>query len=54
MKYIRLDHFEKLLELIDKRDSFADWTDNYEKYTKKVKNTVAWIERNAKEIKNDV
>jgi hypothetical protein len=50
MKYIRLDHFETLLELIDKRDRYEFWTDEHEKYTKKVKNTVAWLERNAKEI----
>ncbi|AIW03184.1 hypothetical protein CPT_Mater27 [Bacillus phage Mater] len=49
-KYVRLDHVQELLKLIKHRDSFMDWTDNYDKFNKKVFNTVAFIERNAKEF----
>lgn len=49
-KYVQLIHVQELLKLIRKRDSFMDWTESYEKYDKKVKNTIEWIERNAKEM----
>lgn len=48
-KYVKLKHVQELLALIKTRDSFMDWTDSYEKYDKKVKNTIQWLERNAKE-----
>lgn len=47
-KYIRLDHFQKFMELLNNRDRNYDWSDEYEKYDKKVKNTIEWLERNAK------
>ncbi|MCI3197763.1 hypothetical protein GXP75_19245 [Bacillus sp. HU-1818] len=47
-KYVKLIHVRELLNLIKTRDSFYDWSDSYEKYDKKVKNTVEWLERNAK------
>ena len=47
-KYVRLDHVQELLKLIGTRDSFNDWTYEYDKANKKVSNTVAFIERNAK------
>lgn len=49
-KYVRLDHVQELLKLIGTRDSFNDWTYEYDKANKKVSNTVAFIERNAKEF----
>lgn len=49
-KYVKWKHVEELLKLIRIRDGFHDWSDEYEKYNKKVKNTVAWLERNAEEI----
>lgn len=49
-KYVKLKHVQELLKLIETRDSFYDWSEDYEKYDKKVKNTTAWIERNAREI----
>ncbi|EEK75654.1 hypothetical protein bcere0009_54900 [Bacillus cereus R309803] len=36
--------------MIKKRDSFYEWSGEYEKYDKKVKNTIEWLERNAKAI----
>lgn len=49
-KYVKLEHVQELLKLIYKRDGYYDWSSDYEKYDKKVKNTTAWLERNAKEI----
>jgi hypothetical protein len=49
-KWVQLKHVQKLVALIKKRDSFYDWSDEYEKYDKKVKNTIEWLERNAKEV----
>ncbi len=48
-KYVKLKHVQELLKLIRIRDSFYDWSDEYAKQDQKVKNTVAWLERNAKE-----
>ncbi|MGV4321232.1 hypothetical protein [Bacillus mojavensis] len=47
-KYVELKHVQELLKLIRKRDGFYDWSSDYEKYDKKVKNTIEWLERNAK------
>lgn len=49
-KYVKLKHVQELMKLIKTRDRFMDWTDEFEKYDKKVKNTIEWIERNAKEV----
>lgn len=49
-KYVKWKHVQELLKLIKTRNSFMDWTDSYERYDKKVKNTVEWLENNAKEI----
>ncbi|MFJ5625422.1 hypothetical protein ACIQD3_22595 [Peribacillus loiseleuriae] len=49
-KYVKLKHVTELIELINKRDSFYDWSDEHEKYHNKVKNTIEWLERNAKVI----
>lgn len=49
-KYVELQHVQELLKLIRTRDRFMDWSNEYEKYDKKVKNTVEWLERNAKEM----
>jgi hypothetical protein len=49
-RYIELKFVQELLKLIRKRDSYYDWSTDYEKYDKKVKKTIEWIERNAKEM----
>jgi len=49
-KYVRLDHIQELLKLIGTRDSFNDWTYEYDKANQKVSNTVAFIKRNAKTL----
>jgi hypothetical protein len=49
-KYVKWKHVQELIRLIKIRDSFMDWTDNYEIEDKKVKNTIEWLERNAKVI----
>lgn len=49
-KYVKLKHVEELLKLIKARDRFYDWSDEYEKYSNKVDNTIEWLKRNAKEI----
>jgi hypothetical protein len=49
-KYVKLEHVQELIKLIRARDCYMDWTNEYEKYDKKVKNTIEWIERNAKEV----
>lgn len=48
MKYIELEKFQILVGLVKSRDMFHDWSREYEKLDKKVKNTVEWLERNAK------
>lgn len=48
-KYVKLEHVQELVKLIKTRDSFNDWSDKYEEYDKKVKNTIEWIERSAKD-----
>lgn len=50
MKYVRLQHVQELVALIKKRDKFNDWSTEYKKYDNKIKNTIDWLERNAKEI----
>jgi hypothetical protein len=49
-KYVKLEHVQELLKLIKTRDSYHDWSDEYEKYDRKIKKTIQWLERNAKEI----
>lgn len=49
-KYVKLKHVEELLALIHTRDGFHDWSTSYEKYDRKVKNTIEWLKRNAKEL----
>jgi hypothetical protein len=49
-KYVKWKHVKELLALIKRRDMVYDWSDDYEKYDRKVKTTVEWLERNAKEI----
>lgn len=46
-KYVKLKHVQELLNLIKTRDSFYSWSSSYEKYNKKVENTIEWLERNA-------
>lgn len=48
-KYVKLKHVQELIQLIRTRDSFHDWSTEYAKYDRKVKNTIEWLERNAKE-----
>lgn len=49
-KFVKWKHVKELIDLIHKRDGYCDWMDEYEKYDKKVKNTIVWLERNAKEF----
>lgn len=49
-KYVELKHVKELLKLIKTRDSFYDWSNEYERYDNKVRNTIEWLERNAKRI----
>lgn len=47
-KYVKLQHVQELLKLMDKRDSYYDWSDVFLGYHQKVKNTIEFVERNAK------
>mgnify|MGYP000898981591 CR=1 FL=1 len=49
-KYVKLKHVKELMKLIKEKDRHEHWTDEYEKYDKKVNNTIQWLERNAKSI----
>lgn len=49
-KYVKLKHVKELMKLIEERDSWEHWTDEYEKYDKKVDNTNQWLYRKAKTI----
>ena len=47
-KYIELKCVHELVKLMDKRNNVYDWSDEYEKYDRKIKKTIEWMERNAK------
>lgn len=49
-KYVKLKHVKQLIKLIKLRDCYFDWSNEYEKYNRKVENTIEWLERNAKVI----
>lgn len=46
-KYVKLIDVKNVLDLIQKRDSFHDWSLSYEEYDKKVKIAIAILEQNA-------
>lgn len=46
-KYVKLEDVQELLNLIEIRDMFFDWSNNFEEYDKKVKAKIEWIEKNA-------
>lgn len=48
-QYVKLKHVEELLNLFKARDSFHDWSKDYEAYDTKIRNTIDWLKRNAKE-----
>ena len=48
--FVKLSNFEELLKLIEKRDGYYDWSQEYDKEDKKVKNTIEWLRRNAKSL----
>jgi len=50
IKYVKLEHVEELLKLIETRDRYMDWTNEYERLNKKVDNTIDWLKRNAKTV----
>lgn len=49
-KYIEWKCVESLIELMEKRDSHYDWSDEYEKYHKKIKKSIEWMKNNTKEF----
>lgn len=49
-KYVKLIQVEELLKLIDKRDKYYDWSDEYEKYDRKIAKTVEWLREQAIDI----
>lgn len=49
-KYVKLKDVKELLKLIKNRDSFNDWSIQYENYDAKVKVAVEQLEQNAVEI----
>jgi hypothetical protein len=49
-KYVKWKHVQELISLIKARDCYMDWSTEYEKQDRKVKNTIEWLERNAKEM----
>ncbi|WP_335379226.1 hypothetical protein [Bacillus pumilus] len=49
-KWVKLKHVQELLELMDKRDTYDPWHIQHDKYHRKVKKTIEWIKRNAKEV----
>ena len=46
-KYVKLQDVQELLNLIETRESFFDWSDSFEEYDRKVKAKIEWIEKNA-------
>lgn len=49
-KYVKLKHVKELLKLIEKRDEYPVWSDGYDKYDRKVKVTIEWLELHAKDM----
>lgn len=47
-QYVKLKHVQQLINLYEERSKVYDWSDAYGQYSKKIENTVAWLERNAK------
>lgn len=50
-KYVELKHVKELIELYRSRDSFNDWSNQYEEYDKEVKKKIEFLDLNAKELK---
>jgi hypothetical protein len=48
VKYVRLQHVQELVSLYKKRDRFEWWSDEHEKYDRKIEKTIAWLKHNAK------
>lgn len=46
--YVELKHVQELVKLMKARDCFHDWSKEYDEYDEKIKNTIEWIERNAR------
>lgn len=46
-KYVKLEDVKELLNLIYRRDSFYDWTSEYDKYEKLAQEKAKEIERSA-------
>lgn len=49
-KVVELKHVEALMELIEERDSYCDWSKEYEKIDNKVKRIIEWLKRNAIDV----
>ena len=47
-KYVELDHVLELLKLIRLRDSYMDWTKQYETCNEEVKEKIEYLLNNAK------
>ncbi|WP_438509567.1 hypothetical protein [Cetobacterium sp.] len=51
-KVIELRHLEELIELIERRDCYNDFTDSWSKYNERVKDTINLMKRNAFEVED--
>lgn len=49
-KYVKLKDAQELLSLIEVRDCFDWWSQQYKDYDKEVQDTIVCLESNAKEI----
>ena len=49
-KYVRLTDVQEILSLIEARDCFEWWSQPYKSYDKEIKDAIACLENNAKEI----
>lgn len=49
-KYVKLSSVRHLLKLMYRRDCFYDWSENYEREDKKIKEFIQLIEANAETI----
>jgi hypothetical protein len=49
-KYVKWEHVQELIELFECRDECDEWDSSYDEYDRKIKKTIEWLKRNAKEM----
>ncbi|MEW4131929.1 hypothetical protein [Bacillus thuringiensis] len=53
MKVVKLSQVQELIKLYKLRDTFYEWSSEWARYNRKIKTTIEFIERNAKEVEEN-